>query len=117
MVKAALEKNLVKLSNTTLDRISENVKKPHYDRTRLKAGILHIGLGNFHRAHQAWFLHQLMQAGEAMDWAVLAEAPSTVERPLIVAWHNPDNPRGGGMVTINGRYFKHFRPLRQRPSL
>ena len=63
MIKATLEKDLLKLSNTTLDKISGNVKKPLYDRARLKAGIVHIGLGNFHRAHQAWFLHQLMQAG------------------------------------------------------
>lgn len=71
MIKATLEKDLLKLSNTTLDKISGNVKKPLYDRARLKAGIVHIGLGNFHRAHQAWFLHQLMQAGEAMDWAIV----------------------------------------------
>ena len=50
MIKATLEKDLLKLSNTTLDKISGNVKKPLYDRARLKAGIVHIGLGNFHRA-------------------------------------------------------------------
>lgn len=71
MVKAMLGKNLQKLSNATLDKISKDVKKPYYDRSRLKAGILHIGLGNFHRAHQAWFLHQLMQEGEAMDWGIV----------------------------------------------
>ena len=34
-------------------------------------GIVHIGLGAFHRAHQAWYLHRLMQMGEAHDWAIL----------------------------------------------
>jgi len=37
----------------------------------LTPGIVHIGLGNFHRAHQAWYLHRLMQAGEAHDWALI----------------------------------------------
>ena len=33
--------------------------------------IVHFGPGNFHRAHQAWYLHRLMQAGKARDWAIL----------------------------------------------
>jgi mannitol 2-dehydrogenase len=32
---------------------------------------VHIGVGNFHRAHQAWYLHRLMQQGEAQDWAIM----------------------------------------------
>ena len=48
-----------------------SVQRPVYDRSRLKPGILHIGLGNFHRAHQAWFVHSLMQQGEAMDWGII----------------------------------------------
>ncbi|MGB0439164.1 MAG: mannitol dehydrogenase family protein, partial [Paracoccaceae bacterium] len=34
-------------------------------------GIVHIGLGNFHRGHQAWYLHRLMQQGLAHDWAII----------------------------------------------
>ena len=48
-----------------------SVQRPVYDRSCLKPGILHIGLGNFHRAHQAWFVHSLMQQGEAMDWGII----------------------------------------------
>ena len=32
---------------------------------------MHIGVGNFHRAHQAWYLHKLMQQGLAQDWALI----------------------------------------------
>ena len=60
---------LISLSNTTLDQLS--VEHPQYDRTALTPGIAHIGVGNFHRAHQAWYLHRLMQAGEAHDWAII----------------------------------------------
>ena len=38
-----------------------DVERPTYDRSALKPGIVHIGMGNFHRAHQAWYLHRLMQ--------------------------------------------------------
>ncbi len=44
---------------------------PAYDRTRLTPGIVHIGLGNFHRAHQAVYLDDLMAMGEAHDWAIV----------------------------------------------
>lgn len=59
------------LSNATLDALPEGIKRPSYDRTTLTPGIVHIGLGNFHRAHQAWYLHRLMQLGRAQDWAIL----------------------------------------------
>ncbi|WP_424973200.1 mannitol dehydrogenase family protein [Dinoroseobacter sp. S76] len=60
---------LIPLSNKTLDRLP--VPGPTYDRNRLTPGIVHIGVGNFHRAHQAWYLHQLMEQGLAQDWAIL----------------------------------------------
>lgn len=61
----------MKLSNATLPALPEQVLVPHYDRSALNAGIVHIGLGNFHRAHQAWYLHRLMQQGKALDWAII----------------------------------------------
>ena len=44
---------------------------PAYDRAALKAGIVHIGLGNFHRAHMAVYLDDLFALGEGLDWAIL----------------------------------------------
>ena len=61
----------VKLSNANLGNLPGSVLKPAYDRSKLKPGIIHIGLGNFHRGHQAWYLHRLMQSGEAHDWAII----------------------------------------------
>jgi mannitol 2-dehydrogenase len=61
----------VKLSNATLPELPEGIERPNYDRSVLTPGIVHIGLGNFHRAHQAWFLHRLMQQGLAHDWAII----------------------------------------------
>ena len=59
------------LSNDTLPNLPPDVLRPTYDRAALRPGIVHIGLGNFHRAHQAWYLHRLMQQGLALDWAIL----------------------------------------------
>jgi mannitol 2-dehydrogenase len=61
----------VPLSDATLDALPADVLRPGYDRAALTPGIVHIGTGNFHRAHQAWYLHRLMQAGAARDWAIL----------------------------------------------
>lgn len=64
-------KTLAKLSNATLQDLPDGVLRPDYDRTALTAGIVHIGVGNFHRGHQAWYLHRLMQQGLALDWAIV----------------------------------------------
>jgi len=47
------------------------VSLPTYDRSSLKPGIIHIGLGNFHRAHMAVYLDDLFALGEGKDWAIL----------------------------------------------
>jgi mannitol 2-dehydrogenase len=61
----------MKLSDANLSNLPGRVAAPVYDRAALRPGIVHIGLGNFHRAHQAWYLHRLMQAGTAQDWAIV----------------------------------------------
>ena len=44
---------------------------PAYDRSRLTPGIVHIGLGNFHRAHMAVYLDDLFARGLGHDWAII----------------------------------------------
>lgn len=61
----------MKLSNASLPDLPDTILRPTYDRAALTPGIVHIGLGNFHRAHQSWYLHRLMQQGMAQDWAIL----------------------------------------------
>ena len=61
----------VKLSDARLADLPRAVLRPGYDRSTLSPGIVHIGVGNFHRAHQAWYLHRLMQQGLAQDWAIV----------------------------------------------
>lgn len=47
------------------------ITRPRYDRTALTPGIVHIGLGNFHRAHQAIYLDRLFSLGDDHDWAIV----------------------------------------------
>lgn len=54
-----------------LTGLSPKLVMPQYDRQNLTAGIVHIGVGNFHRAHLAWYVHRLMQQGKALDWAII----------------------------------------------
>lgn len=62
---------LIPLRRDTLADLPAAVRRPRYAPEDLKPGIVHIGLGNFHRAHQAWYIHQLMQGGLAHDWAII----------------------------------------------
>jgi mannitol 2-dehydrogenase len=71
MTRHAKTETPLKLSDTVLDRLPDGVSVPVYDRSNLTPGIVHIGLGNFHRGHQAWYLHRLMQQGLAHDWAII----------------------------------------------
>ena len=59
------------LSIKTLSHISKDVGKPTYDRASLTPGIVHIGVGNFHRAHQAMYLDRLFGMGHDHDWAIV----------------------------------------------
>ncbi|MFN7003036.1 MAG: mannitol dehydrogenase family protein [Roseinatronobacter sp.] len=62
---------LIPLQADRLADLPASVSVPRYDRRSLRAGIIHIGLGNFHRAHQAWYTHRLMQMGQALDWGII----------------------------------------------
>ncbi|MEO8243018.1 MAG: mannitol dehydrogenase family protein [bacterium] len=51
--------------------MNNTVALPLYDRKTLTPGIVHIGLGNFHRAHMAVYLDDLFGMGLSHDWAIL----------------------------------------------
>ncbi|GMG82628.1 mannitol dehydrogenase family protein [Paralimibaculum aggregatum] len=59
-----------KLSDATLAGLT-TATVPTYDRAALTPGIVHFGVGNFHRAHQAVYLDRLFESGRDHDWAIL----------------------------------------------
>jgi mannitol 2-dehydrogenase len=58
------------LCEDTLPACAERVPTPNYDRSRLTVGVVHFGVGGFHRAHQAMYHDRLMSDGNALDWAI-----------------------------------------------
>jgi fructuronate reductase/mannitol 2-dehydrogenase len=60
----------VPLSDRTLPDLPPEVSIPTYDRAALRPGIVHIGVGGFHRAHQAVYLDELARWGST-EWGVI----------------------------------------------
>jgi mannitol 2-dehydrogenase len=49
---------------------SLSIPVPSYDRSQARVGMVHFGVGGFHRAHQAMYVDQLMEQGKALDWGI-----------------------------------------------
>jgi len=59
------------LSQRTLDSLPEAVARPAYNRSQISEGIVHFGVGGFHRAHEAMYVDALMNEGEALDFGIV----------------------------------------------
>jgi fructuronate reductase len=62
---------MMRLSNATLANLPASLERPGYDRANITAGIVHLGIGAFHRAHQAAMTETCLKAG-ARDWGIIA---------------------------------------------
>ena len=60
----------LKLNAQNINQFADRVAVPKYDRTSVKAGIVHIGIGGFHRAHQAFFTDQLLHTKGNENWGI-----------------------------------------------
>jgi len=60
----------VALSARTLPAVADLLATPSYDRGELAHGVVHIGVGGFHRAHQALYHDRLLNAGDAREWGI-----------------------------------------------
>ena len=58
------------LSDGTLGDLPADLPRPTYDRAGLIAGIVHVGVGGFHRAHEAMYVDRLLSEGKARDFAI-----------------------------------------------
>jgi mannitol 2-dehydrogenase len=61
---------VTKLSDTSLRDLSPAVAVPSYDRSAVDIGIVHFGVGGFHRAHQAMYVDRLMNDGAGGEWGI-----------------------------------------------
>ena len=58
-----------RLSNANIQALPADVRRPAYDRSTQRTGIVHFGIGAFHRAHQAVYADNAMAAGDR-HWAI-----------------------------------------------
>ena len=59
-----------RLNPALLGQLPATVAVPRYDRSKVGQAIVHIGLGNFHRAHQALYIDELFHAQGAGPWGI-----------------------------------------------
>ncbi len=60
----------IKLNEASLSSLASHVRVPKYDRHQITNGIVHIGVGGFHRAHQALYLDNYFHEHPGSDWGI-----------------------------------------------
>ena len=78
----------MRLNRSTLARLP--VAGPSYDRTEISIGIVHFGVGGFHRAHQAMYIDQLLERGLAQDWGICGVGVMPADRRMADALEAQD---------------------------
>ncbi|CAM3576334.1 mannitol dehydrogenase family protein [Zobellia roscoffensis] len=63
-------KESISLNQENLSRLSKGISIPTYNRDAVKAGIVHIGVGGFHRSHEAVYTDTLLHEPDASNWGI-----------------------------------------------
>jgi mannitol 2-dehydrogenase len=58
------------LNAGTVSQLGSAVPGPSYDRSTVTTGIVHLGVGGFHRAHEAMYVDALLNDGRGHDWGI-----------------------------------------------
>ena len=61
----------MRISEKTLSQLPASVAKPGYDRSKVVGSIVHLGIGAFHRAHQAMFTDAALTATGDLSWGLV----------------------------------------------
>jgi mannitol 2-dehydrogenase len=74
-----------RLEGRTLPELSGALSVPSYDRRRVRRGIVHLGVGGFHRAHEAMYVDRLMEQGVpgALDWGICGVGVLPHDRRIV----------------------------------
>lgn len=89
-----------RLANDRLDHLPTNVRKPAYERAEIRPGIVHIGIGAFHRGHMAVYLDDLLAdeprwgiRGASLRRSNTKAALAPQDYLYTVAVHTKDKPQ------------------------
>lgn len=75
-------KDTILLKQANLPLLSEQITVPDYDRTQVTAGIVHIGVGGFHRSHEAFYTDQYMQHSGDLTWGICGVGLREADRKM-----------------------------------
>src|SRR5665647_2999341 len=78
------------VAGTTLPELAGRICVPTYDRAAMSVGIMHLGVGGFHRSHQAMYLDRLMASGRDLDWALRGVGVLPHDRHIVDALNDQD---------------------------
>jgi mannitol 2-dehydrogenase len=82
----------VPLNRSNLTRLQPPVHLPGFDPAAVKGGIVHLGLGGFHRAHMARYTHNLMeQRPDALAWGIIGAGLMPADRRMQESLGPQDN--------------------------
>jgi mannitol 2-dehydrogenase len=70
------------LNARTLAYWAGRLPVPAYDRGMITPGVVHFGVGGFHRAHQAMYHDRLMNEGAALDWGICGVGVMAADRRM-----------------------------------
>jgi mannitol 2-dehydrogenase len=80
----------MKLSLSSLGKLGGKIAVPRYDRAKITPGILHFGVGNFHRAHLAVYLDDLFNQGRDHDWGIIGAGVMAFDEKIRTALASQD---------------------------
>ncbi len=78
------------LNNRYLDTATAKVQLPEYKRSEIETGILHIGVGGFHRAHQALYTDLLMGLTNDLQWGICGVGLLPIDKKLYLTLKEQD---------------------------
>lgn len=81
---------LTSLSLRNLHALPATIATPRYRREAVTPGLVHFGVGNFHRAHMAVYLDALMNRGEALDWGIVGAGVTPHDRTIFETLRKQD---------------------------
>ncbi len=87
---------ILQLNQQNITQLENKIAVPKYDRTKIKTGIVHIGVGGFHRAHQAYYIHQLLEKFNAYNWGICGLGLREADRKMYDALKKQD-----GLYTLS----------------
>jgi len=83
---------VIRLNDAVLSGLPSDVARPAYDRRRVTTGVVHLGIGAFHRAHQAVVFDDALASGD-LRWGVLG---ASLRSPGVRDQLNPQD----GLYTL-----------------